>query len=294
MSTTTRAVEHLPATATGADVSAALEQDGVVIVDELAGPDTMDALRAELAPHLDATPVGPDDFTGRATRRTGGLIARSSTAREVIMHPTVLDAVGKVLDHATGFQLHLTQIIAIGAGEPAQPIHRDQWAFDFFPFPVGYDVQCNTIWAMTDFTEENGATRVVPGSHRDEDHQRYGPEDTVPAEMAKGSAVFYLGSVYHGGGPNTSDTTRLGANITYAVSWLRQEENQYLSTPQELARELPVDLLKVMGYDRGAYALGYIDDLRHPLEALGLGTEPEGFGNMTSDEIAEAVTDRLL
>jgi hypothetical protein len=286
-------VQHLPPGATGEDVAAALDRDGVVIVDDLADPSTMDRIGEELQPHMDATPVGPDDFSGRSTRRTGGLIARSATARDVVMHPIVLDTVSTVLDHATGFHLHLTQVIAIGPDQPAQPIHRDQWAFDLFPFPSGYDVQCNTIWAMTDFTEANGATRVVPGSHREEDHQRYRPHDTVPAEMTKGSTLFYLGSVYHGGGANNSDMTRIGVNITYAVSWLRQEENQYLTVPQDVARELPVDLLKVMGYDRGAYALGYIDDLRHPLEALGLGTEPAGFGNLTDVEIEKTAVEKL-
>ena len=286
-------VRHLPADSTGEDVAAVLDQDGVVIVDELADAATMDRIHDELGPYLDATPTGPDDFTGRSTRRTGGLVARSATARDLVMHPTVLDTVGTTLDHATGFHLHLTQVIAIGPDQPAQPIHRDQWAFDLFPFPSGYDVQCNTIWAMTDFTEANGATRVIPGSHREEDHYRYGDDDTVAAEMTKGSVIFYLGSIYHGGGSNTSDTTRLGVNITYAVSWLRQEENQYLTVPRDIARELPVDLLKVMGYDRGAYALGYIDDLRHPLEALGLGSEPVGFGNLTDEDIRETAMEKL-
>jgi hypothetical protein len=286
-------VEHLPPTTGGADIAAVLDRDGVVIVDDLTDAATMETIHQELRTHLDATPTGPDDFSGRSTRRTGGLIARSTTARDLVMDPTVLDTVGAALGHATGFHLHLTQIIAIGPGQPAQPIHRDQWAFDFFPFPSDYEVQCNTIWAMTDFTEANGATRVVPGSHRDEDHQRYRHEDTVPAEMTRGSALFYLGSVYHGGGANDSDSTRMGVNITYAVSWLRQEENQYLTVPQDVARELPLDLLRVMGYDRGAYALGYIDDLRHPLEALGLGDERLGFGNMTDEEIRESAGDKL-
>ena len=85
------------------------------------------------------------------------------------MHPLALGTARTFLGHATNIQLHLTQAIAIGPGETPQPIHRDQWAFDFFPFPAGYEVQCNTIWALTDFTEENGATRVVVGSNRRED-----------------------------------------------------------------------------------------------------------------------------
>jgi ectoine hydroxylase-related dioxygenase (phytanoyl-CoA dioxygenase family) len=108
----------------------------------------------------DADPASVSD----AIKSEGALIARSPTARELVMHPTALDATEALLAEATKFQLHLTAAIAIGPGQPAQPLHRDQWAFDFFPFPVGFDVQCNTIRAMTDFTEENGATRIVLGS----------------------------------------------------------------------------------------------------------------------------------
>jgi ectoine hydroxylase-related dioxygenase (phytanoyl-CoA dioxygenase family) len=184
------------------------------------------------------------------------------------MHPLVLGAVRALLGPATSVQLHLTQVIAIGPGEPGQQVHRDQWAFDFFPFPSGYEVQCNTIWAMNDFTEANGATRVIPGSHRLEDRREFAYEDTEPATMPAGSVLFYTGSLYHGAGANRSDHVRYGLNITYAVSWLRQEENQYLSCPFEIARTLPDDLLRLMGYQRGAYALGYVDDLRDPLDAL--------------------------
>ena len=160
------ALERLPSSATTTEVAARIDRDGYAIVERAVAPAVLDRARAELQPHLDTTPLGPDDFAGRRTRRTGGLVARSATCRDIIMHPLVLGAVGKVLGHATSFQLHLTQVIAIGPGEPGQTIHRDQWAFDFFPFPQGYEVQCNTIWAMTDFTDANGATRIVPGSHR--------------------------------------------------------------------------------------------------------------------------------
>ena len=208
------------------------------------------------------------DIDPQAAADTVALIARSPSARELVMHPLALATAGVVLGHATNFQLHLTQAIAIGPDSPAQPVHRDQWAFDFFPFPAGYEVQCNTIWALTDFTEENGATRVVPGSHRQADGLRFELDDTEAATMTRGSVLFYTGSVYHGGGPNRSAETRIGLNITYNLAWLRQEENQYLAVPHDLAATLPIDLLRLMGYDRGAYALGYIDDLRDPIEAI--------------------------
>src|SRR4051795_6802259 len=153
-------VEHLDRSAESKDVAAALERDGVVIVDDLVDPGMLDRIEGELSPYLTATETGPDDFSGRHTRRTGGLIGRSPTSRDLVTHPPALETTRRALSRATNFQLHLTQVIAIGPGEEAQYIHRDQWAFDHFPFPKAYEVQCNTIWAMTDFTEENGATRV--------------------------------------------------------------------------------------------------------------------------------------
>ena len=261
-------IRHLPATASPEELAQALGDDGAVIVDRLVGPAVLDRARRELDPFLAATPFGPDRFAGRRTKRTGALIARSETCRGLIVHPLVLAAVDKVLSHSSGFQLHLTQVISIDPGEPAQKIHRDQWAFAFFPFPKGYEVSCNTLWAMTDFTEENGATRVIPGSHRLDDRLELDGAETVPAEMERGSVLLYTGSLYHGAGANRSDHTRRGVNLTYSVSWLRQEENQYLAVPLDVARTLPVDLLRLMGYSRGAYALGYVDDLRDPIEVL--------------------------
>ena len=245
-----------------------LRRDGAVVIDRLADHATIDGVLAEMEPYIDATPTGSDDFSGRRTRRTGALVARSATGRQLVQHPLVLDVTGRLLDRAMSYQLHLTQIIAIGPGEPAQPIHRDQWAFDFFPFPADHHVQCNTIWALTDFDEQNGATRIIPGSQGWPDDQGHTHDETVAAEMSKGSCLLYTGKVYHGGGANDSDATRIGLNITYVVGWLRQEENQYLSVPLDVAATLDDDLLRLMGYRIGAYALGYIDDVRDPLQAV--------------------------
>jgi ectoine hydroxylase-related dioxygenase (phytanoyl-CoA dioxygenase family) len=272
-------IAHLASDAPPEAVAEVVRGEGAVIVDRLAPPELMDRIDAELAPWAARTPTGPDAFSGHGTRRTGALVARSPSSRELVLHPLALGTTRLVLAHATNFQLHLTQSIAIGPDEPAQPLHRDQWAFDFFPFPNGYEVQCNTIWAQTAFTDANGATRVVVGSNRAEDGVAFGPADTQPAEMERGSALFYSGSVYHGGGANQTATTRVGLNITYNVAWLRQEENQYLSVPPEIAATLPVELLRLMGYDRGAYALGYIDDLRDPIEAVRPGLGSVGFGS---------------
>jgi ectoine hydroxylase-related dioxygenase (phytanoyl-CoA dioxygenase family) len=271
-------IEHLPADTTSEAVAAVLARDGCVVVDRLAPGEVMDAVDTEMKPYVDATKTGVDPFSGHDTRRTGALIARSPTARDLVTHPLVLATAKDVLEGATNFQLHLTQIIAIGPGESGQAIHRDQWAFDFFPFPQGYEVQCNTLWAMTDFTEQNGATRVAPGSHKLADKLELTVADTEPAEMERGSVLVYTGALYHGGAENRSDATRIGLNITYNRAWLRQEENQYLSVPREIARELPTDLLRLMGYARGAYALGYIDDLRDPIEAVRPEAAEDGLG----------------
>ena len=262
-------VPRVDADASIDDVEAALRAWGCVVVERLVADDVMDRIQADLEPYLRATPAGGDEFTGFNTRRTGSLLARSRDFGALAAHPTVLGALDRVLaDHATSYQLHLTQVIEIGPGEPAQFVHRDQWAFDFFPFPAGFEVECHTMWAMSDFTEENGATRVIPGSHQWEDKLRPTADQTVAAEMAKGSVLFYLGSLYHGGGANNSAAPRRGVNVGYTLSWLRQEENQYLACPPEVARELPEDLARLAGYRRGAYALGYYGDLRDPFDAV--------------------------
>jgi hypothetical protein len=261
-------VPRLAAAASGAEVAAALDSAGCAIVERLAPPEVIERVSDELQPWLAATRYGQDQFSGLRTRRTGGLLARSPTCRDLIQHPTVLEAVRGVLAQATSFHIHLTQLIAIDPGELAQLIHRDQWAFDFFPFPNGYEVTCNTIWALNDFSEANGATRVIPGSHGREDRLTFEQADTEPAEMSAGSVLLYTGALYHGAGANRSDSVRCGLNLTYTVSWLRQEENQYLAVPHDVARAFPESLLRLMGYARGAYALGYVDDLRDPLDAL--------------------------
>jgi ectoine hydroxylase-related dioxygenase (phytanoyl-CoA dioxygenase family) len=264
------AVVHVPAAQASPELLAdLLRRDGCVVVDDHASTERLDRFRAEIDPHLAATPPGSDEFSGLNTRRTGALIARSPAARELVADPLVLATTAAVLgEKRAAYQVHLTQLIAIGPDSPAQLIHRDQWAFDFFPFPSGTDVQVNTIWALSDFTEANGATRVIAGSNTWEDRLRPDQGQTRPAEMARGSVLFYTGSVYHGGGANRTDEVRMGINLTYCRSWLRQEENQYLACPPEIARTLDEPLLRLMGYTRGAYALGYVGDLRDPLDVL--------------------------
>lgn len=242
-------------------------------------PDVVAAVLAETEPYRQRTPTGNDAFTGLNTRRTGSLVARSVSVRQMVMHPTVIGVCDDILaTNSTSYQLHVTQVIDIGPGEPAQFLHRDQWAWDTFPFPIGFDVEISTIWAMQDFTELNGATRVIPGSNLWPDDARPTQDQSEPAEMPLGSVLVYSGSVFHGGGANRSDGRRVALNIDYCLGWLRQEENQYLACPPEVARDLPVELARLIGYSRAAYALGYFGDTQDPIEALHPEVHTSGFG----------------
>lgn len=248
-------------------IAAAIVADGGAIIDALVPAATMDALEREIAPWLARIPGGTGESAGLRTRRLGGLVARSATARAMIQHPAILEIVRAVVHLPTTIQLHLTQIMALDPGEKGQPIHRDQQGLDLFTFPDGYEVLCNALWAVTDFTERNGATRFIAGSNHFANNldEGFREEDTEPATMVRGSCLLYTGSVYHGAGANRSDATRTGMRILYSAGWLRQEENQFLSVPLEIARTLDPALLRLMGYQRGAYGLGYVDDMRDPI-----------------------------
>ena len=249
-------LQHLPADAESSAIVAAVQQDGAVILDDVLSEGFIAALREETDPYMEHTSNGEDHFAGHHTTRTGGLLVRSEKCRELIEHDTILNPCNEFLaPYCERVQLHLTQIIRIRPGETAQTIHRDRWAWGKHLSHL--EPQFNTIWAITDFTSENGATQVVPGSTQWPDDQEIQPEQITQAEMKAGSVLVYSGSVFHGGGSNTSDQDRIGINITYALGWLRQEENQYLSCPPELAKDLSPTLQGLAGYAMGQYALGY-------------------------------------
>jgi len=262
-------IEHLPSDSPSEKVNEILERDGCVVIDRVLDRATLDQVNADMAPHVEATRYGTDDFDGFQTKRTGMVIARSPKGRELIMNSTVLDVTKRALSHATNFQLHITQVINVWPGSAAQVIHRDQWAFDMFPFPKGFDTTLATMWALSDFTEANGATRVIPGSHKMDDKLQLESSDAEPAEMEAGSVLLYTGSTYHGAGANTTNSqVRSGFIVHYTLGWLRQEENQYLCVPADVLQTLPEDLLRLMGYQHGAYSLGFIDGGRDPISAV--------------------------
>lgn len=237
-----------------------MDRDGAAIIADVL-PDSMRTrFSDEVMPHINATPVGPDEFTGVHTQRTGALVARSPTCREIILNKTIVDSArGFLAPFTERMILHLTQTIYIHPDQGAQILHRDRLAWGPY-IPREIEPQFNTMWAMTDFTAANGATRVVPGSHKWDWDKRAEPHDFCQAEMPAGSVLLYTGSVLHSGGKNESTDPRLGLNITYCLGWLRQEENQYLSCPPHIAKDLDPELQELLGYTQGSYALGYFSD----------------------------------
>lgn len=247
---------RLPADAGSERIVDVAQRDGALILNGVLSPDDVGRLRAELDPYMNATRRGADEFSGVQTTRTGALVARSSACRDLVTNPLVLAAAREYLaPYCHRLQLHLTQIIRLEPGQGAQMLHRDRWAWGRYLH--GVEPQFNTIWALTDFTAENGATRVVPGSVGWPDDRKAEDDEICQAIMPAGSVLIYTGSVFHGGGENRSDEDRIGLNITYSLGWLRQEENQYLSCPPEIARDLPEELQDLLGYTQGSYALGY-------------------------------------
>ena len=263
-----RTLQTLSPDAPTEQILKALEADGAAIIADLISPDVVEQMTNEVTPFIDITSMGKDDFTGKLTKRTGALVARSPTCRDLIMHPSILSSAQQFLNPWTEkIILHLTQTICIHPGSKQQPLHRDRLAWGNH-IPQSIEPQFNTIWALTDFTAENGATRCVPGSHKWDWEQRAEPDQIIQAEMSAGSVFLYTGSVLHSGGANDSDHARLGVNLTYTLGWLRQEENQYLSCPPNIAKTLEPDLQDLLGYTQGNYALGYYTDPEKSDESL--------------------------
>ena len=241
MSTDLRQVRVLGAGASADDVAAVLAEDGCVSVAELVAPQVMDAIHDEMAPYIEATPMGPDEFSGHRTRRTGSLIARSPTL------PAARDPSARARDARSSPRRSRDELPAApDAGDRHRPRRAGvssctatSGRSTSSPFPQGYEVECHTMWAMTDFTELNGATRVIPGSHQWADKLRpHVRRDGRPRRCRRARCSSTSGSVYHGGGANRSDEHRLGINVGYTLAWLRQEENQYLACPPDVAREI--------------------------------------------------------
>lgn len=267
------------------EVVADLLEHGAVIVEGLLDADLLARFNAELDPLLEATSpersyLNPliEAFYGKRVRQVTGLAARSRVfAEEVLCHPFYADVCDAVLGpQCASYQLNVAQVMDRGPGAERQLLHRDEDVWVHLPRPHP-EVQIASVIALVDFRAELGATVAVPGSHRWERGRQPQPEELACAEMPAGSAVIYLGSTIHAGGTNaTAEGWRRGMHMSFVVGWLRPEENNTLSVPPEVARDLPRRAQALLGYaahDAIASGGGYLGtvDLLDPVELLGQG-----------------------
>jgi len=248
------------ADASSADVAAATIQHGAAIVTNLVPENLVDAVASDLREHLDAFgDRSRRNFTGNSTNRAHHVLRESRSSAELIAHDMVMGVADEILlPHCESYQINSITAIEVCPGQEVQSLHRDDCVF---PVQIpGLELMIGTMWSLTDFTEENGATHVVPGSHR---HiamdATFDLSQRVQAVMPKGSILFYLGSMLHGAGANNSDKARLGIINGYSLGWLRQEANQYLSVPFEVARNYNERMRCLLGYtthDRRGDRLG--------------------------------------
>ncbi|MEM6578346.1 MAG: phytanoyl-CoA dioxygenase family protein [Pseudomonadota bacterium] len=227
----------------------ALRRDGAVVVTDLVASDVADAVREEMRTELDARGLEQEsEFNGALTNRISNVLAVAPSAAALLEHDHVIAIADEILlPHCAAYQIGSMTAIEILPGEKGQALHRDDT-----PYPIdmaGIEVQIGVMWALNDFTEVNGGTRVVPGSHRVlRSWHLPALEDWETATMPKGSALFYLGSTWHGGGANRGEAARLGLINVYSLGWLRQEVNQYLTHPPEVAARFSPRLRALLGY----------------------------------------------
>jgi ectoine hydroxylase-related dioxygenase (phytanoyl-CoA dioxygenase family) len=247
--------------------------EGYAILRDVIPPDLVEALRdvalgcmAELG-----VPFGPNVFLGERTRRLFNLLARDRVFEAVPVHEAVLPVVEGVLDA----ELLLSSLTAIEMhpGETAQPLHADDGSIGLpRPHPP---ITCSALWALTDFREENGATRIVPGSHLADRRPRKGEQaECVQAEMSSGSVLIYHGSLWHGGGENRSSAPRMGIVSNYCAGFLRQEECQLLALPRKRVAKFEPRLRKLVGYGTYRGLMGHVDQ-RDPATLLDPDTPTE-------------------
>jgi ectoine hydroxylase-related dioxygenase (phytanoyl-CoA dioxygenase family) len=248
---------------TADEVARRMTTDGYVIVTGMMSEDDVQKARADLARILESTKTGRNFFEGFSTQRIYALFAKTRTFDQAATHPLLLGVLDEVLGH---YQLSAPVGIRIGPGEKAQILHCDD---AIYPLPKPHPtVVVNTMWPLDPFTQENGATRFVPGSHHWPPERHPTADDEVAvAAMAPGSAMFYLGSLWHGGGANQTERPRLGVILEYASAWLRPQENHCLAVPRGVARDLPERLQELLGYNIYPPFVGYVDG-SHPRKVL--------------------------
>ena len=254
-------IVHLDSNASISDILEVIDRDAGVILDNVLNKNFLAQMKEELDPYLNNYIKGYSDFTGFETKRVGGLLARSETCRELALNPMANELASNFLGpFGDGYQLHFTSAVSIGPGETKQILHRDRGLWGGY-IPRKIETQFSTVWALTDFTKENGATQIVPGSHKWEKGREPEEGEIAYAEMSSGSVLLYTGTVLHGGGKNTTkNEIRTGVFMHYTLNWLRQEENQYLSCPPEIAKDFRPELRSLIGYSKGGFVLGFYTD----------------------------------
>jgi ectoine hydroxylase-related dioxygenase (phytanoyl-CoA dioxygenase family) len=249
-----------------------VESQGYTVLEAVIEEETLDAIHDAILRVERDRKVKPadNDFEGRATVRLYNLLAEGDPFAQIPIHSAVLPVVEGVLNPEC--LVSSLSSISIGPGESAQPIHCDDQVIGLpRPHPT---LVCNSMWALTDFTEENGATRIVPGSHvwpevpgfqADGRSEELG---SIPAEMKRGSVLVWSGSLWHGGGANRTDARRVGIAMNYCAGFIRQQENQQLGIPRAVAAKFPERLQRLIGYGVYRHLIGHIDK-RDPRELLG-------------------------
>jgi ectoine hydroxylase-related dioxygenase (phytanoyl-CoA dioxygenase family) len=242
------------------DPVAAVQRDGYVVIEDAFPAEFADDLRDDLdrLEHDLGVVPADNDFEGLNTLRIYNLLAHGERYQQIPVWSAVLPVVEGVLD--PGCLISSLSSIVICPGETAQPIHSDDI---LIPLPKPHPpLVCNTMWAITDFTEENGATRLVPGSHTKPNPTYGGDYPTVAAEMRKGSVLVWDGALWHSGGANRSGERRYGIAMNYCAGYVRQQENQQLGLPADLVRTFPPRLQELVGYGVYQGLIGHIDKQR--------------------------------
>lgn len=238
-----------------------LMQDGYVIINNLLDADTIAQIKSESAPLLNRT--GRNVFEGRKTQRVYDVLSKTRAVDRLADHPRILGLMDRLF--MPGFLLSQTQIINILPGESAQALHCDDSMYQL-PRPR-QPLGAATIWAIDEFTIENGATRVIPNSQHWGDERTPTEQEVEYAVMPAGSVVFFLGTLWHGGGANNSSKPRLAVTHQYCEAFMRQQENYILELSKDTVRGLSPELQALVGYSICAPFMGMVNGM-HPLRAL--------------------------
>jgi len=262
-------IQFVDPDATMDEMSSIIQGDGCLIIPELVNHACIDALMADLQQHLDKRPTCEDNFLGTRTKRLQALIAKSQGVGELLAHEKLLELMDRVLGpYCDTYTLSSNSLTVIGPDETPQPMHRDDALYPF-THPTERHSHCTAFWALSDFTESNGATRLVPGSHLWDDKREPTEVESVQAIMPKGSVCIFVGAIYHGGSRNvTTNDWRIGMFAGYILGWLRQEQNFYLTVPPKIARTLPEKVARLIGYEVHKPFLGFVTDFRDPYDML--------------------------